>query len=64
MNSFEGNNADTDWYMWMLTNPPPAGPKGNMLLKLCKGEDAVWEPISPETDNQFHNKMGRYVCWN
>ena len=48
----------------MLTNIPPVGPILEMLLKLCKEEYAILQPISFTIDNQFHVEIGLYVCWH
>ena len=48
-----------DWYMRMSTNPPPVNPKFEIMLKLCKEEDAILELISPAVDVSFHIKMDR-----
>ena len=60
MDSPESNNAMWQ-YVRMPTNPPPGDPKGEMLLKLCEGEDATLAPISPKTDYQLPHWDG-HVC--
>ena len=43
MDSQRCNNSDTDWYVWMPTNPLGGVPQVEMQLKLYKEEDAILE---------------------
>ena len=47
------NNAGTDGYIRIPTNPSLVKPKVKMPLKLCEEEDAILEPIFSMTDIQF-----------
>ena len=54
------NNADTDWYVRMPTDPPLFDSKVEMLLKLCKKECAILVPAFPTIDSVYI-EMGRNV---
>ena len=58
MDSPKCSNVDIDWYVRMITNPPPVNTLVETALKLCEEEDAFLEAISPAIDHQFQHSDG------